>query len=191
VSAVKKTVSGWQRWKRFLLGIVDPRAWAHGLKLVSFFNHAHVVPLRRLKRGTGCMISPTATFTYSERIEFGNNVLIGEDCRLWAGPSVGRIDIGDDVMLGPGVLITAAGYRHGDGAPIRSQAMDEADVRISADVWIGAGVIVLPGTTIGAGAVIGAGSVVRGAIPSMAVAAGVPARVVGHRGREFDQSPSP
>jgi acetyltransferase-like isoleucine patch superfamily enzyme len=140
-----------------------------------------VQPLRKLRRGEGCLISPTATFAHAERIALGNNVLIGEDCRLWAGPSEAQIFVGSDVMLGPGILITAASYRFMDGTPIREQVMSEAGVSIGSDSWIGAGAIVLPGANIGAGCVIGAGAVVRGTIPPMSIAVGVPARVTGQR----------
>ncbi|MFW5634332.1 MAG: DapH/DapD/GlmU-related protein, partial [Erythrobacter sp.] len=61
------------------------------------------------------------------------------------------------------------------------QLMDERDVEIGDDAWLGARVIVLPGVKIGAGAVIAAGAVVTSDIPSFAIAAGVPAKVVGTR----------
>jgi virginiamycin A acetyltransferase len=54
-------------------------------------------------------------------------------------------------------------------------------VNVGSDVWIGDSVILLPGARIGNGAVIGAGSVVVSEIPSYAVAAGVPARVIKKR----------
>jgi acetyltransferase-like isoleucine patch superfamily enzyme len=177
----KRVLSPGERWLRFLSGISDPRAWMHLLKLVSFYNHSHVQPLRRLQRGSGCQISPTATFAYPERISLGDRVLVGEDCRIWAGPSTGHIKIGADTMLGPGVLLTAANYRFRDGTPVSKQLMDEADVVVGADVWIGARVTILPGAVLGDGAVVGAGSVVRGVIPSMSVAVGIPARVRGSR----------
>jgi acetyltransferase-like isoleucine patch superfamily enzyme len=41
---------------------------------------------------------------------------------------------------------------------------------------------VLDGCAIGDGAIIGAGAVVRGAVPANAIAVGVPARVIAHRG---------
>ena len=43
-------------------------------------------------------------------------------------------------------------------------------------------VVVLPGVTIGRGAVIGAGAVVTKDVPELALALGIPAKVVGHRG---------
>jgi acetyltransferase-like isoleucine patch superfamily enzyme len=45
-------------------------------------------------------------------------------------------------------------------------------------VWIGTGATILPGVTIGDGSVIAAGSVVTADVPSMALVAGNPARVV-------------
>ncbi|MCB0261480.1 MAG: acyltransferase, partial [Calditrichaeota bacterium] len=47
----------------------------------------------------------------------------------------------------------------------------------------GANVVILPGCHIGEGAVIGAGSVVNRNIPPYAIAAGVPVKVVGERGK--------
>lgn len=169
-----------------IVGVLDPRAWAHGLKLINFYNYSHVVPLRQLARGSDCRISPTATFAHPTRIRLGARVLVGESCRLWAGPETATITVGDDTMLGPGVLITAATYRFRDGRPINSMAMDEAAITIGHDVWLGAGVIVLLGSRIGDGAVIGAGSVVRGIVPKGAVFAGAPAVQIGLRGLADD-----
>ena len=53
------------------------------------------------------------------------------------------------------------------------------EIIIEDDVWIGAGTTVLPGVRIGRGSIIGAGSVVTKSIPSMVVAAGNPARIMG------------
>jgi acetyltransferase-like isoleucine patch superfamily enzyme len=89
--------------------------------------------------------------------------------------------IGDDVLFGPEVMVTAAGYRFNDGAPVTEQAMDEDDVIIGRDVWLATRVIVMPGARIGDGAIIGAGAIVTGDIPAHAIAVGMPARVVGRR----------
>lgn len=177
----KKTTGRIARLVRLVGSVLDPRAWAHAAKLVNYYNYSHVQPLRQITRGAGVAISPNALFSNPERITLGARVSIGARCTLWAGPSKGRILVEDDVLFGPDVLVTAANYRFNDGHPVTKQAMDEADVVIGRDAWIGTRAVILPGSQIGAGAIIGAGAVVRGTIPPMAIAVGVPARVVGQR----------
>ncbi|MEP4525600.1 MAG: acyltransferase [Alloalcanivorax venustensis] len=177
----KRSLSRPRRALRALLATLDPRSWAHGLKLLNYYNYSHVIPRRSMSIGANAAISPNAIFSNPERIVIGRGLNLGARCHLWAGPSRGRIVIGDDVLFGPEVMVTAASYRFNDGQPVTAQAMDEADVIIGNDVWIATRVTILPGTVIGDGAVIGAGAVVRGEIPPFAIAVGTPARVVGHR----------
>jgi virginiamycin A acetyltransferase len=54
-------------------------------------------------------------------------------------------------------------------------------VKIGNDVTIGANAIILPGVTIGDGAIVGAGSIVTKDVPSYAIVAGVPAKVLRFR----------
>lgn len=180
-SVSKKRLGPLARAWRLLGGMLDPRAWIHAIKLVNYYNYSHVQPLRQVTRGARCAISPNALFSNPERITLGDRVVIGARCTIWAGPGRGRIEIGDDALFGPEVMVTAANYRFNDGQPVTRQAMDEADVVIGRDVWLGTRVIVLPGARIGDGAIVAAGAVVRGEIPPMAIAAGVPARVVAQR----------
>lgn len=183
--ARKKSLSRREKAVRFLVSILDPRAYLHALKLINYYNYSHVRPMRQLEQlgqlGDGAAISPNATFSNCERIKIGKGLHLGARCTLWAGPGSGRILIGDDVLFGPEVLVTAANYRFNDGHPVTDQAMDEADVVIGNDVWLGTRAIVLPGARIGDGAIIGAGALVRGEIPAMAIAVGVPAKVVAKR----------
>ena len=169
------------RLLRLIASTLDPRAWIHAIKLVNYYNYSHVTPLRSVTLGPHAAISPNTAFSNPDRIRAGRNLYLGARCHLWAGPSKGHIVIGDNVLFGPEVMVTAAGYRFNDGSPVTAQAMDEADVIIGDDVWLGTRAIVLPGARIGNGAIVAAGAVVRGEIPAFAVAAGVPARVVGHR----------
>jgi acetyltransferase-like isoleucine patch superfamily enzyme len=60
-------------------------------------------------------------------------------------------------------------------------------VVIGDDVFLGTQVIVNDGVTIGQGSVIGAGSLVTKDIPPYAIAYGVPARVVGDRGKSSER----
>jgi len=169
------------RFFRLLSAVVDPRSYIHCFRLINYYNYSHVVPRRNLKIGPRARISPNAVFSNPERISIGEALNLGARCYLWAGPRDGQIVIGDNVLFGPEVMVTAANYRFNDGHPVTEQAMDEADVIIGNDVWLGTRVTVMPGVEIGSGAIVGAGSVVTKSIPPMAIAVGAPARVVGYR----------
>ncbi len=177
----KARPSALSRALRLVASALDPRAYLHAIRMINYYNYSHVQPRRALTLGPSAKISPNAVFSNPERIEIGARVSIGARCTLWAGPAQGRIVIGDDVLFGPEVMVTASGYRFDDGAPVTEQAMDEADVVIGRDVWLATRVIVLPGARIGDGAIIGAGAVVTGEIPPHAIAVGIPAKVVGKR----------
>ncbi|AEI96549.1 hypothetical protein RLO149_p630410 (plasmid) [Roseobacter litoralis Och 149] len=153
----------------------------HGIKVLNYYGHTHVSERRKATLGRDVRISPMASFANAQNLIIKNRARIGANVSLWAGPGRGRIVIGEDTMIGPNVMVTAANYRFNDGSPVTSQAMDESDTIIGDDVWIGHGATILPGAKIGDGAVIGAGAVVRGEVSANAVLAGNPAKVVGSR----------
>jgi len=100
-----------------------------------------------------------------------NNVQIGADN--------GRIAIGQNVLIGPNCVLRAADHEFADlERPINEQGHRGGEIVVEDDVWIGSNVVVTRNVRIGAGAVIGAGSVVTKDIPSRAIAAGSPARVI-------------
>lgn len=170
-----------QRLLRFVVSLIDPRSYLHGLRVLNYYKALHVIPRSKMRKGKGLHISPTVTFSHGNLIELGDRVHLNTRCSLWAGPTRGRIVIGDDGLFGPEVFIITANYRFNDGSPVTQQAMNEADVIIGRDVWVGAKCMILPGTVVGDGAIIGAASVVRGKIPAMAIIAGNPAKIVGRR----------
>lgn len=111
-------------------------------------------------------------WTYIEPYTFINGASIGRFCA-----------IGRNVAIG--------GFQHPYSYPAVSAKMyrglldldyDDSSypIQIGNDVWIGEKAIVLRGK-IGDGAVIGAGAVVTHDIPPCAIAAGVPAKVIGWR----------
>ncbi len=113
-------------------------------------------------------------------IEIGRDSHIQARCQLSAYK--GSIRIGNAVQVAPGCGFYP--YEHGTAAHIsmREQPLhSKGDIVVGDDAWLGFGVVLLDGTRIGAGAVIGASSVVKGTVPSMAIAVGSPARVVGYR----------
>lgn len=177
----KKRLNRTQRVGRAVKSLFTPGAWFHMLRMMNYYYHTHVLPLKSVRRGTECSISPDAVFSNAERIMMGDRVRIGSRCHIWAGHANATIEIGDDCLFGPEVMVTAATYRFNDGHPVTMQKMDEEDIVIGRDVWLGTRAIVLPGARIGDGAIIGAGALVKGDIPPMAIAVGQPARVVGRR----------
>jgi maltose O-acetyltransferase len=114
------------------------------------------------------------------RMRCGRNVRFGRFNQI---NCVGGLEIGDDVMMGPFVVILTANHRHDEsGIPMRVQGMTQAPVRIESDVWIGAQVVILPGVTIGRGAIVAAGAVVTRDVLPGSVVGGVPAKVIRQRG---------
>lgn len=92
-----------------------------------------------------------------------------------------RIEIGENCMIGPYCYITDHDHGGKAGIPVNQQPLVGQPVRIGRDVWLGAHVAVLKGVTIGDGAVIGAGAVVTKDVPAGAKMVGVPARQIGSR----------
>lgn len=114
------------------------------------------------------------------KLTCGRQVSIGRGSQLTCTEG---ITLGDDVLLGPNVLLVSNNHEWSDpDRHIRDQGLRGAPIAVGDDVWIGANAVVLPGVTIGTGSVIAAGAVVREDVPPFAVVAGAPARVVSWRG---------
>jgi len=139
---------------------------------------------------------------HPENLEIGDDVYVGHQTILkgyhdahmrigsgtWIGPqcffhSAGGIEIGCDVGVGPGVRILTSTHRLDQlDRPILHADIERAGVIVEDDADLGVGAILLPGSRVRRGAQVGAGAVVTGEVPELAVAAGVPARVLGRRG---------
>jgi len=164
-----------------VLSVADPRPWAHVARLVHHHNYTHVEPLRRADVDPSARIAPNVSLAHGERVSIGARTHVNARTHLWAGPTAGRIDIGADCLLAPGVFVTASDYGTRADRRILDQARRERDVRIGDDCWLGTGVVVTAGVEIGDGCVVGAGAVVTRSLPPGSIAVGVPARVVAHR----------
>lgn len=99
------------------------------------------------------------------RVRKGASIRIGENTSLNHGcmlTSHERILIGDNVQLGPNVLIYDHdhNFRKKDG--LKNLEYNSTAVEIGNNVWIGANVVVLRGTKIGDNCVVGAGVTLQG-----------------------------
>jgi galactoside O-acetyltransferase len=91
------------------------------------------------------------------------------------------VTIGEDVIIGPQSYISAGGNYHFDqlDVPIREQGINpDGGIVLEDNIWLGAKVTVLGGVTMESGSIAGAGAVVNKSIPTNAICAGVPAKVI-------------
>jgi UDP-3-O-[3-hydroxymyristoyl] glucosamine N-acyltransferase len=113
-------------------------------------------------------------------IEIGSDTHIQSRCQFSA--YIGSIFVGDQVSIAPNCSFYPYDHKVATGQIIREQGLySKGDIRVGDDVWIASGSVILAGVTIGTGAIVGAGSVVTTDIPEDAIAAGIPARIVGYR----------
>lgn len=112
-------------------------------------------------------------------ISVGAHTAIGLRNVVWGQ---GGVEIGDDCLLGPDVVIISENHGTSDlDELIRLQPAVRARIVIGDNCWIGAGAKILAGVEIGSGSIVGAGAVVVGPVPPNSIAVGVPARVVRSR----------
>jgi acetyltransferase-like isoleucine patch superfamily enzyme len=151
-----------------------PRAIREALAIAWYHRRAlYTVPLNLISR-----MLPFGTVT----IQRLRGVRIGRRCIIPKEVFIDDMDphyveIGDDVVMAPGVRIFAH-VHYGRRLFEYMGGRQVAPVKICSGAYLGANVLVLKGITIGECAVVGAGSVVTRDIPPYSLAVGVPARVV-------------
>jgi acetyltransferase-like isoleucine patch superfamily enzyme len=118
-------------------------------------------------------------------VEIQKNAIIGARCKISSHSFICEgVEIDDEVFIGHGVMFTNDIYPRAVNADGTLQT--EADwivieTRVKRRASIGSNATILAGVTIGEGALVGAGAVVTHDVPDYAIAAGVPARVIGDR----------
>ncbi|MEM7220394.1 MAG: acyltransferase [Pseudomonadota bacterium] len=116
----------------------------------------------------------------------GGSVTIGEGThvqpRCQFSAYVGNIVIGAECEIAPNCGFYPYNHSMDPGSPIQAQPVYSRNgIRVEDEAWLGYGVVLLDGVRVGRGAVVAAGAVVTSDIPDLAIAAGVPARVVSSR----------
>ena len=111
-------------------------------------------------------------------LSIGKRVQIGRNCFLGAS---NRINLSDDVLIGPYVSIVDHSHRYADPArPIKEQGISqEGSVTVGKGAWIGAGAVILGhrGISIGENSVVAAHAVLTKDLPARSIAVGNPARI--------------
>ena len=95
--------------------------------------------------------------------------------------SGGSIDIGKFVLIGGNVNINSSSHGILKKSFVCDQGYQHGKVKIENDVWIGNNASILIDSEIGEGAVIASNTLVNGRIPSYAVCAGIPAKIIKYR----------
>jgi acetyltransferase-like isoleucine patch superfamily enzyme len=109
-------------------------------------------------------------------IELGDHVNIGFNSEIFSGSSV---TVGRHGLFAAYTYLVGGGHEfERRGTPVIDQPRASKGIALGANVWLGAGALVMDGVRIGDDVVVGAGAVVTEDLPSGAVAAGVPARVL-------------
>jgi acetyltransferase-like isoleucine patch superfamily enzyme len=174
--------------KNGAVSVLDLKTWLHSLRILHYYGYSHVREKQKMTIGADPTFAPNVSISNGNRITLGDRVHVGERVCLWAGDSVGRITLGNDVMIGPATFVTASDYGLVEGVPPAFQPKNERDIVIEEDVWIGANAVVVAGVTIGAGAIVGAGSVVTRDLPPNMICAGVPAKPIKPRPKAAEKS---
>lgn len=134
----------------------------NGIIEIESGERIHVGENVQLRRGVSLCAMKERRHCYDTEIRIGDNVFLNERTKVWA---TDRITIGNNVMVGPDVLITDNTHGRNDTVteldmpPRLREHFSTGSIIIEDNVWIAAKVCVL-GVTIGRGSVVGAGSIV-------------------------------
>lgn len=117
---------------------------------------------KKLKMRNGAKLRVRKTGVVKIGLNFGMN----NGCILTCYESV---TIGDNVMLGPNVLIYDHDHDFRVSGGIEKMQYITSPIQIGNNVWIGANTVILRGTKLGDNCVVGASSVIKGEYPNNSV----------------------
>ncbi len=115
-------------------------------------------------------------------VEVQKNAAIGRNCKISSHTFICEgVTIEDDVFVGHGVTFVNDSYPRATAEGGRLQTEADWTVEptlVQKGASIGSGATILAKVTIGEGAIVGAGSVVTKDVPSGAIVAGNPAKIL-------------
>lgn len=173
---------GWRYWALFARALRLKRKYGDriqfdGPAFICAGVHFEIGPEAVVRLGRWSWIGDdTKVRCHEGTIEIGAKSVIGQECTL---STYERISIGRECIVADRSMFIDFDHSVAwTDTPIRTQGIYTRPVTIGHNVWVGYGASVLRGATVGDNAVLGTYAVVTKDVPSNAVAAGVPARVV-------------
>ncbi len=148
-------------------------AYPAGIELWGANIHAGAHLHLRAAKGNMIRLATWDSGDRVGKIDIGDYVLVSPGNQIIASE---RISIGTNTMIASGCYISDSDWH--DTYDRTAEHDKYAPVTLEENVWIGSRVIVGKGVTIGKNSIIGAGSVVTRSIPANVIAAGNPAKVI-------------
>lgn len=159
-----------------------------GLGRSSFDSGISITGYENIKIGSNCTFSKGCfiiAHTDGE-IKIGDNFSINVNSYLGAADG-GYINIGNNVLISQNVVLRASNHRFSDiSIPINQQGHTVGSIIIEDDCWIGANVVITPNVKIGKHSIVGAGAVVTKDIQPYSIVAGVPAKLIKTRKKQYE-----
>ena len=124
------------------------------------------------KIGANFTLFPPFYTDCGKNLHIGNNVFFNSGRKM---QDQGGITIGDGTLIGHNVVLATLNHNM---EPSKRGNMIPKPIKIGQNVWIGSNATILSGVKIGDGAIIAAGAVVTKDVPSRAVVAGIPAKII-------------
>jgi len=133
-----------------------------------------------IRIGSGVFVGRNSILSCKNgNIALADGANIGFNCEVF---SASDVTIGKDTLVAAYCYLIGGDHEMSDPeAAVIEQGRTSVGVHVGDGAWLGAGAKVLDGVNVGDRAVIGAGAVVRVSVPAGAIAAGVPAKVIGQR----------
>jgi len=162
--------------RRFLPGFVVQ--WIYFARCGALVSpRAEVEISGKAQLGRGTVISSYTKVKIAGPFVTGQRVQIASNCFVEVGE--GGLQMGDDVLVGPGCAIITTNYKYDKvGVPLAQQGTVSRGIRIDDRAWIGANVTILDGVHVGRDAIVTAGAVVSSDVPERAIVQGNPARPI-------------
>jgi acetyltransferase-like isoleucine patch superfamily enzyme len=138
---------------------------------------------QNVSAGDNCRFATNSMISATDgKLVFGKNFSLMANSQVNANRS--NIEIGENVLVGPNVVIQGVNHNIDDlSQPIlfAGDQKGKNKIIIGNNVWIGANSVILSGVSIGDDAVVGAGSVVTKDVEPFSVVGGVPAKLIKKR----------